>query len=526
MADNTKKFASIKNLQEVNSGDLISAGPWIGVVKNNVDYTRNGRLQVYIPTLGNLDPDDPQGWVICNYLSPFMGSTNMNNANPGKGFDTVQQSYGFWMVPPDVGVRVLVIFAEHDMNKAYWIGCIAEPLKNSMVPSIGSRAYNDASGSVINFGSDFQNAETITAVQESLEYWFTENPGDTSGIRFPTSEVQFKTTTDADGNPIKGVSPEEYYISPRAIHEDLYKQFVVQGVQNDKDRGPISSSAQRETPSQVFGFSTPGRLRNDIATDAGLATKVKAGTATQEDVKSYVNNGDKPRRGGHSLTMDDGNVVGENNLIRLRTSRGHQITMHDTEEFIHIQHANGLAWVEIDAKGQISIFSNNSLNIRTAFDLNLRADRDINIEAGNDVKIRGKKNIKAETDDLYIKSFKNTRMHQGEDLTVLTDGGIAINSNATSGWNVAGGSLNLEGGEIIYLNDPSGKVATSPEVEEIHKDKYTDVKNDGGVIWKETTAPEDEIDSILEWIPTHEPYPRRIKPKNPEQIAAFYRNLL
>ena len=59
--NNTEKFASIKNLQSVHSGDLISAGPWIGVIKNNIDYSRNGRLQVYIPSLGSVNPEDPNG---------------------------------------------------------------------------------------------------------------------------------------------------------------------------------------------------------------------------------------------------------------------------------------------------------------------------------------------------------------------------------------------------------------------------------------------------------------------------------
>ena len=518
--NNTEKFASIKNLQSVHSGDLISAGPWIGVIKNNIDYSRNGRLQVYIPSLGSVNPEDPNGWVICQYLSPFMGFTNMNASEEGKRYDKTQQSYGFWMVPPDIGVRVMIIFAEHDINKAYWIGCIPEPLKNHMVPSIGSRSYNDQNGSVVNFGAEYQSDLMIPAFQESLTQWFTENPSDLEGIKFPVGEVQFKTQNqDGAGNGEESVM-ETFYGSTRGIHEDLYKQFIVQGIQNDKDRGPITSSAQRDTPSQVFGFSTPGRTRKDIAQDATLVRKLKAGTAESDEVKDYVNKGNKARRGGHSLTMDDGDVAGQNNLVRIRSSRGHQITMHDTEEFIHIQHANGLAWIEIDAVGQITIFSNNSLNIRTGLDLNLRADNNINLEAGNEVNIRGKNKIKTETTDMYMKSLKTTRMHQGEDFTMLTDGSIALNSTTSSGWNCAA-TLNYQG-STINLN--SGPAPSSPVVEKLPKEKYTDVVNSDGVIWQEEKEP--SIESILNLIPTHEPYPRRIKPKTPEQIARFYRNLL
>jgi hypothetical protein len=34
-------------------------GPFIGVVKNNIDPTRQGRLQVYIEQFGGSSPDDP-----------------------------------------------------------------------------------------------------------------------------------------------------------------------------------------------------------------------------------------------------------------------------------------------------------------------------------------------------------------------------------------------------------------------------------------------------------------------------------
>lgn len=510
--NNTEKFASTKNFGTVQTGDLISTGPYIGVVKNNIDYTRNGRLEVWIPAIGAINPDDPKGWIICQYANPYMGFTNLNQATSAQDYDAVQQSYGMWAVPPDIGIRVLVVFAEHDINQAFWLGTVPEPLKNHMVPSIGSRAYADASGSAVDFSAlaDYQSEVLKNAVMESLSAYFEESQ-DTTGLKFPMSEVQFKAKDKQD--------IENFYSKPRAIHEDIAKQFLLQGLDRDKDRGPISSSAQRETPSNVFGVITPGRLRKDLAADSALISKAKQGELTEEDVKEYINKGDKGRRGGHSLTMDDGDIVGQNNLIRLRTARGHQITMHDTEEFIHITHANGLAWIEIDSRGQISIFSNNSLNIRTGLDLNLRADRDINIEAEDTIRLRGKKFIKAETDDLRIKTFKDTNLEHGGDLTILADGGIALNAANSSGWN-SGGTLNLQA-PTINLN--SGAGPDSPEVPEIEKEKYTDVLQEG-FIWKEEEEP--SIESILEWIPTHEPYPRRILAKSAQQIAEFYQGLL
>ena len=44
---------------------------------------------------------------------------------------------------PDVGTKVLVIFAEGNRGKGYWIGCVQDENMNFMVPGIASTTYND-----------------------------------------------------------------------------------------------------------------------------------------------------------------------------------------------------------------------------------------------------------------------------------------------------------------------------------------------------------------------------------------------
>ena len=56
-------------------------GPYIGVVKNNVDPTRAGRLQVYIEQFGGKNPADKSLWRTVNYIPPFYGLTPKNNAS-------------------------------------------------------------------------------------------------------------------------------------------------------------------------------------------------------------------------------------------------------------------------------------------------------------------------------------------------------------------------------------------------------------------------------------------------------------
>ena len=61
------------------------AGPFVGIVKNNIDPTRAARLQVYIEQFGGPDELDQTNWRTVNYLPPFFGSTEHSGASMGSG---------------------------------------------------------------------------------------------------------------------------------------------------------------------------------------------------------------------------------------------------------------------------------------------------------------------------------------------------------------------------------------------------------------------------------------------------------
>ena len=52
--------------------------PRLGIVKKVDDEQRMGRLWVWIPEFTSL-PDDENGWILCNYCSPFAGSTPLED---------------------------------------------------------------------------------------------------------------------------------------------------------------------------------------------------------------------------------------------------------------------------------------------------------------------------------------------------------------------------------------------------------------------------------------------------------------
>ena len=55
-----------RNYKMDRGGMPTEMGPFIGIVKNNVDPTRSGRLQVYIELFGGADPNNSSLWRTVN----------------------------------------------------------------------------------------------------------------------------------------------------------------------------------------------------------------------------------------------------------------------------------------------------------------------------------------------------------------------------------------------------------------------------------------------------------------------------
>ena len=145
----------------------------------------------------------------------------------------------------------------------------------------------------------------------------------------------------------------------------------------------------RETPSELFGVTTKGRridkngrdLKDNISLIGKLKNNVDLSKSDADAVEGRV-----ARKHGHSLVMDDGDIEGNNNLIRFKTAAGHQILLHDTEDIIYIGNSKGTSWVQMDAEGQLDIYSKTNINLRTK-NFNMHADSSIKMFAGNNIQI-------------------------------------------------------------------------------------------------------------------------------------------
>jgi hypothetical protein len=225
-----------------------------------------------------------------------------------------------------------------------------------------------------------------------------------------------------------------------------------------------------------------------------IKAKLNAGTLKPGDAEVIG------RVGGHSLVMDDGDIVGGDALIRLRTSKGHQITMSDTGNFFYIVHANGQAWIEFGVEGTVDVYATNSVNIRTKGDINLHADRDINMFAGRYLKMKSKEDMQLETDTfLSVQAQEDITLYSKGTIGVKADGTLTLNS-ASGSWG-AGSALALQAGGID-LNGPAAGTVTNPQP--LTTTLLDDTEWDTSKGW--IVKPEG-LESTVSRAPTHEPYP-------------------
>lgn len=411
--------------EEQNSGTQSAnlEHPCLARVISHLDTTSMGTIQVQLlrPGAGN-DTSSTQTHTV-RYMSPFFGTTSVDFVTNQNDFNNTQKSYGMWMIPPDVGSMVVVIFLNGDVGKGYWIGCVPDDNMNFMVPGIAS-----TQNTVDNIAADMAGRTGRAPVAEynKLE---NQNNGDASQFKKPV-------------HPLKNV-------------------IETQGLLHDDIRGLTTSSARREVPSMVFGISTPGPFDKQSG--------AKTGQIGKSD--SIVNNVPVSHLGGSTFVMDDGDdkflrkksaaeagpeyaaveqgdkdgnvTIPHNELIRLRTRTGHQILLHNSEDLIYIGNARGTTWIEMTSNGKIDIYAQDSISVHSENDINFTAKRDINFHAveGN-INLTAKMNFNCYADMNY-------------EIKANGDGKLT----ATGSTNIKSGGNHVETAAQIHMNGPAASAA-------------------------------------------------------------------
>jgi hypothetical protein len=463
MAQNVFKPKGATSNNKLGAGGaVVSPVPVFGVVKDNIDPIRSGRLRVYLSDMGGTDPDDANSWVTVNYMTPFYGLTEGTGDKTGYG--TYKQnpiSYGMWNSPPDIGTTVICVFINGDPNYGYWIGCVPEPEALYMVPANGS---------------------TETAV-------LNQNEANSYG------GAKKLPVTNINSNNEKINNSPTFFNEPKPVNSYLAGVLAQQGLIRDTIRGTIGTSAQRESPSRVgWGVNTPGRpIYEGGFTDETIADAA-TGAGQQSNLKITS------RRVGHSIVMDDGDLLGRDQLVRLRSSLGHQILMSDDGQTLFIIHANGQSYIELGKEGTIDMYSTNSVNIRTQGDLNLHADNNINMHAKKDFNLYG--------ENINLNSDKKTNFRIGTDYNIQSLGQYTL--KVGSGMSLAsGGEASFASSAVTFVNGSkvnlnTGSASLVPqEVKPLATVAHTDTLHDATKGW---AAAPGALLSIASRAPAHAPW--------------------
>ncbi len=380
---------------------LKGGGPYVGRIVNHLDSEFMGRLEVEILKIsesGNEDSDTSSGYSIpCSYVSPFYGVTPRSGVTDNPGFDFTQKSYGLWAIPPDIGVKVLVFFAEDNYGHGFWMGCIQDKNMNFMIPGGASTTYNDENKSKPRPVGEYNKKREKAAGKDATQY-----------------------------------------IKP--CNMDACNILDSNGLGGDQTRGTNTSSARRELPSMVFGWSTPGPYDRRSG-----KPKVAYGEKFGQSQVPFS------RLGGSNFIMDDGDAslvrktkanaggseyanvekgetgdvtVPHNEFVKLKTRTGHQILLHNSEDLIYISHGSGNSWIELTANGKIDIYSADSVSIHSENDLNLKADRDMNFQAGRTINLNAAENI-------FGTAASNIEIKAGADGKITTAGKLDIDTPKT-----------------------------------------------------------------------------------------------
>lgn len=321
--------------------------------------------------------------------------------------------------------------------------------------------------------------------QERMNHMIPGIPGNESSTGLPVGEYN---KTKKGINLAKPDRPEYLPLS-----EALKKQ----GLDQDTIRGSTNSGVRRnEAPDKIYGLLTPE---------------------------------------GSQLVFDENPA---NTFIRLRTKTGVQIMLNDSTGEIYMITSQGENWFSMTADGTVEVYASNDITLRTEQNLNLRADLDINIEAGRNMFIKARGDSDADSSSVgggMIQMNANSAVHLSSFGDMYTsakgsfhrfaEGSIFDTSKGSSNYKAVGTvHIQADGGDVeikaaaemhatatnIHLNsmtprDASAATAATAPTDSTVIDNYNE-----GDTYKQITRK-----SILYNFTHHEPYNHNSSEKIP-----------
>ena len=387
----------------------------LGVVKANVHGSHMGVIQVYIPSYST-NPEDKTQWRTVKYCTPFYSRVESRSKNE----TTTKVPAGIVTPPPDLGTTVLCFFPEGKNHEGFYFACVPDTFMLQTLPEPTKSRTNEVSG-------EFNDKNPLAQVNKITNWKAIKRPVD-------------------------------------SINQKINKE---QGLDQDNVRGLNNSGYMRESPSEVIGIASKGRRITDNGQDF---LKVNRGSllnidgASDEVRKGLL--GPTNRRRGHTLTLDDGDVDGNSNQIRLRTSTGHQILMNDSTGIIYIGNNAGTTWIELGKQGTVDVFATDSINFRTK-NINFHADENIKFHSKGYTQVVSEQQMHLESkDDMVLKSGGDAGI-TSKAFAVKASGMMNLSGGAASSIS-ASGIMSVKG-SLVLLQGPALGSKTAKSVRPMQK---------------------------------------------------------
>ena len=427
---NTYKNSSKNPTDQLRSEANLDHGIYVGeVIVRPKDESRSGRIPVYIPMLAK-DREDPKGYFNCYWSSPFAGTSP--SAKVGENtyrYQDTMKTYGMWMVPPDPGNFVLVIFGDGKKKFPIIIGCLFPDQMQFMVPG--------------NPAGVIKNTDILAPTAEKNRN--SDDPGHGMYVERP---------------------PNPYIIQP----------ILRQGLIKDPVRGPSDSSARRESPSQVYGILTPGPEMENWDTGKKDGTHRIGGHSFVMDDKLTQRHIRLRTAGGNQILMDDTNeliyIINKPGTAWVELAKDGSVHVFSDENF------------NLRATGNINMRADNTLNLEAGVKINIKAglteevpstvelnkvQGDIHIEAGNTINslTNFEYNVMTQKEGSIISHASkgqivndatSTISNRGQNLVNYAENQFTVGSGSSS--HVTSSGPTYIKGATVHLNDGGGPLPT------------------------------------------------------------------
>lgn len=454
-------------------------GIYEGIVKENSDFQRMGRLGVWVPELGSPE-EDGDGWVNAMYLTPFGGATSMSKVAEDQTYDGTQRSYGFWAIPPDPDNRVAVQFLNGDPSRAVWVGCFYQQYRNTMVPNIPKH-------------NNYQYGEQVPGAEPNI------SEGAPSG----------------DG-------------SERPYHREHYEAIRNQGLEEDPIRGYSQHGATSSPLSKVYGMLTPkGHYWSMEDTEKDEKIRIRTIGGAQillDDANSVVYITNQAGNGWVEIDKDGKIMVYSDEGIACRSKKDISLvadrdllfeagrnTILKTKDQTFIETTD--LFEDIEDKHDVDIGGKRSERIKE-HDQNITQNQTIHVEGQCTVGVDKEYNLNVENNvDISTKSKFNLSVE--EEMRIGSRGDASFSSmkktNIISQKNIA-----LSGKKVI---ENSGGNAEPPTPPQPAKPKVSDIPERPTYDYEDTNQKKQDngtgrrqVASLASAYPTHEPSKQHSKP--------------